>query len=99
MPKQAKAGEVIEIKTSVLHPMETGYRRDSVGAPVPRDIIKRITCSYGGEEIFAMECFTGVAANPLVSFTTVARESGDLVFSWVDENGVMASETVHLEVV
>ena len=98
MPGRAAKGEVIEIKALVLHPMETGYRRDSMGAAVPRDIIKRFSCTYGGDKIFAMECFTGVAANPLAVFTTVATETGDLVFTWDDEKGGTTTETVHLEV-
>lgn len=98
MPASAARGEVVEIKAMLLHPMETGFRRDSMGAAVPRDIIKRFVCSYGGEEIVSMEAFTGVAANPLVAFTTVAVESGDLVFTWVDEKGATHSQTMHLEV-
>lgn len=98
MPSKAAKGDIVEIKASVLHPMETGYRRDSMGAPVPRDIIKRFACSYGGVEVFAMECFTGVAANPLVAFTTVATETGSLVFTWVDEKGAVTSAMMHLEV-
>jgi sulfur-oxidizing protein SoxZ len=33
MPQQAKRGEIIEIKTLIAHPMETGYR---LTTPVPR---------------------------------------------------------------
>jgi sulfur-oxidizing protein SoxZ len=39
VPRKARRGEVIEIKTLLSHPMETGYRRDNVGNPIPRDII------------------------------------------------------------
>jgi hypothetical protein len=31
VPAQAKRGEVIEIKTLVAHPMETGFRRTRLG--------------------------------------------------------------------
>ena len=34
--KTARAGEVIEVKTLVSHVMESGQRRDSAGAVVPR---------------------------------------------------------------
>lgn len=98
MPERAAKGEVIEIKALVMHPMESGFRRDSMGAAVPRDIIKRFACSYGGEEVFAMEAFTGVAANPLIVFHTLAVASGDLQFTWVDEKGAIGFATAHLEV-
>jgi hypothetical protein len=52
VPAKAKRGEVIEIKTMISHPMETGYRRDEVGKAIPRDIIHRFTCTYNGVEVF-----------------------------------------------
>jgi sulfur-oxidizing protein SoxZ len=46
--------------------METGFRHDNFGRPIPRDIITRFTCTYAGEEVFRMDLFTGVAANPFL---------------------------------
>lgn len=86
-PKVAKKGEVIEIKTLINHVMETGFRRDNMGRAVPRDIITKMRCTYAGEEVFAMDLFTGVAANPFVAFTTLALETGTLVFEWTDQKG------------
>ena len=62
VPRKARRGEVIEIKTLVSHPMETGYRRDNVGNPIPRDIISRFTCMYNGTEVFRADLFPAVAA-------------------------------------
>lgn len=39
VPRTASKGEVIEIKTLLSHPMETGYRRDDQGRIIPRHII------------------------------------------------------------
>src|SRR5258706_1746809 len=85
-PAKARKGEVIEIKTLINHVMETGFRRDNVGGAHPRDIITRFTCTYGGEEGFPMELFTGVAANPFVAFTTIATETGDLAVERTDHH-------------
>ena len=52
VPKRARPGQVIEIKTLISHIMETGYRRNEVGAMVPRDIINAFVCTYNGEEVF-----------------------------------------------
>ena len=46
MPKTARAGDVIEVRALVQHAMETGYRRSSEGALLPRDLIRRFTCSF-----------------------------------------------------
>ncbi|TMJ61445.1 MAG: thiosulfate oxidation carrier complex protein SoxZ [Alphaproteobacteria bacterium] len=91
-PPRAKRGEIIEIKTLIQHPMETGYRLDNKGAVIPRDIISRFTCTYNGEEVFRAELFPAMSANPFIAFSTVATESGELVFSWIDDNGQIQSE-------
>lgn len=87
MPATAKRGEVVEIKTLIQHIMETGHRRDNMGRPIERDIIKTFVVTYGGAEVFRSECGPGVAANPYFAFHTVAMESGELVFTWTDEKG------------
>ena len=49
VPPKAKRGEVIQIKTLISHIMETGFRHDNMGRPIPRDIITSFTCTYNGE--------------------------------------------------
>jgi sulfur-oxidizing protein SoxZ len=89
MPSQAKQGDVIEIKTLISHPMETGYRRDIEGQLIPRQIIHTFTCTYNGAEVFRADWHPAVAANPYLAFHTVATESGQLRFEWVDEAGTV----------
>ena len=98
VPATAKRGQIIEIKTLVSHPMETGYRTGPDGALVPRDIIHRFTCTYNGEEIFSADLFPAIAANPFIAFTTVATESGVIAFRWFDDKGTSQVETVKITV-
>jgi sulfur-oxidizing protein SoxZ len=98
MPAQAKKGDIIEIKALIRHVMETGYRSDARGQPIPRDIIKFFVVTYAGEEVFQMELNPGVSANPYVIFSTVATESGELVFTWTDQNGVSTVERKQITV-
>ena len=92
LPPRAKRGEVIEIKTLIAHPMETGYRLGPTGAVIPRDIINRFTCTYNGQEVFRADLFPAVAANPFIAFFAVATESGELAFSWTDDHGETQTE-------
>jgi sulfur-oxidizing protein SoxZ len=87
VPPKAKRGEVIEIKTLISHIMETGFRRDNVGKPIPRNIITQFTCTYNGEEIFRADLYPAIAANPFITFSTVATESGTVAFEWIGDNG------------
>jgi sulfur-oxidizing protein SoxZ len=99
VPRKAKRGDVIEIKTLMSHIMETGYRHTASGQLVPRDIITSFTCRYNGTEIFRADLFPAIAANPFVTFFTVARESGKLEFEWIGDNGFSetASATISVE--
>ena len=98
LPPQAKRGEIVEIKTLAAHPMETGFRRTQTGDLIPRDIIRRFTCTYNGTEVFRVELHPAIAANPLIAFTTVTTESGTLTFQWVGDNGYAVTETASIRV-
>jgi sulfur-oxidizing protein SoxZ len=98
VPATAKPGEVIEIKTLISHVMETGFRVGVTGAPIPRDIIDQFVCTYNGEEVFRAELFPAIAANPYITFFTVATESGTLAFSWTDQHGQTQVQTAEIKV-
>jgi sulfur-oxidizing protein SoxZ len=98
VPASARRGEVIEIRTLIGHPMETGYRPGAEGNVLPRNIIRRFTCRYNGEPVFSAELFPAIAANPYLAFHTVATDSGILSFTWEGDNGFVQTETVAITV-
>ena len=87
MPATAKAGEVIEVKTLISHEMESGQRKDSAGKTIPRQIINKFTVEYMGKVIFQADIEPAVSANPYFQFKFRAQESGDVKFTWVDDDG------------
>jgi sulfur-oxidizing protein SoxZ len=99
LPPKAKRGEIIAINTLIGHVMENGFRHTSTGVPIPRDIINRFVCRYNGEEVFRADLFPAIAANPFLSFFTVATASGELVFQWTDDQGNTHTETARITVV
>ena len=98
IPKTAKRGEVLEIKTLAAHVMENGFRRTQTGELIPRDIITQFVCTYNGVEVFRAELYPAMAANPLIAFTTVATESGTLELKWTGDNGYTATHTASITV-
>jgi sulfur-oxidizing protein SoxZ len=98
IPAEAKRGEIMEIRLLIHHPMETGFRHDNVGKPIPQNVIKRVACRYNGVEVFSAELFPGIAANPYLSFFTVADSSGELEFVWIDDAGVTETEHATIKV-
>ena len=97
-PKTAKRGEVIEIRATIGHPMETGFRPDDSGKVLPRNIIKKFSCRYNDSLVFSAEMFSAVSANPYLAFHTVALESGTLALTWEGDNGFSQTETITLTV-
>jgi sulfur-oxidizing protein SoxZ len=93
LPATARRGELIEIRTLIAHPMETGYRTGSDGRPLLRDLIRRFRCDYAGETVFSAEFFPAIAANPYLVFHTIATDSGTLSFVWAGDNGFVQTET------
>ncbi len=85
IPAEAQLDEIVEIKTLITHPMETGFRPDALGRPIPRNILTRFECRFEGELVFAAEFNTGVAANPYLSFFARVPRSGTFEFLWVGE--------------
>ena len=98
VPANARPGEIIEIKTLVSHPMETGFRRTQLGALIARDIITQFVCTYNGAEIFSAEFYPAVAANPYLAFTTRATESGIISCTWIGDNGYSLTESAAITV-
>ena len=99
VPRQARKGEIIEIKTLISHPMETGYRRDTQGRLIPRHIIHTFTCTYNDIEVFRADWHPAVAAKPSLAFDTTATESGRLRFEWVDDDGTVYTAEAEITVV
>jgi sulfur-oxidizing protein SoxZ len=98
VPPKARRGDVIEIKALMSHIMETGYRRTATGDLVPRDIITSFTCRYNGKEILRADFFPAIAANPFMSFFTIAQESGKFEFEWIGDKGFTQTASASITV-
>ena len=88
VPKNAKKGEVIEIKTLISHKMETGQRKDKkTGKKIPRNIINKFVATFNGAQVFAVDILPAISANPYIKFNMKAEKSGEFVFTWKDDSG------------
>jgi sulfur-oxidizing protein SoxZ len=85
LPEEARRGEIVEVRIAIQHAMETGFRRDADGNLVRRNVVNALACRYNGVEVFRADLSSGIAANPYLAFYTVAEASGELVFTWIDD--------------
>jgi sulfur-oxidizing protein SoxZ len=98
LPERARRGEVIPVRVIVRHEMERGV--DAPGVPhVPRRILHSMRVTYAGEEVFRIAMSSGITANPYIAFTTVATETGTLVFEWEEDGGAVYRREARIVVV
>jgi sulfur-oxidizing protein SoxZ len=88
VPSQARQGEVVEIRATAAHPMETGYRRDADGQMLPRNLLRQVVASFEGQVVFSAEFHAAVSANPYASFWLKVPRSGVLRVRWIADGGI-----------
>jgi len=82
-------GDVAEVKSLMLHPMETGSRKDpDLGATIPAHYITELTFLNNGQNVMTVHCSTAVSRDPYFSFSFSGAKAGDtLAVRWVDNLG------------
>ena len=82
-------GDVAEIKSLMLHPMETGARKDpDTGETIPAHHITRVIFTNNGKQVMVADFSTAVSKNPYFGFSFKGAKVGDtLKMSWVDNSG------------
>ncbi len=99
VPKKAKAGDIITIKSLISHKMETGLRKDKkTGEKIPRKIINKFVCKFNGKEVFSSDWHPAVSANPYMSFSFKVMEDGECEFTWTDDDGTTVSKKAKITV-
>ena len=99
VPKSAKVGEIVNIKALISHKMESGQRKDSAGALIPRSIINRFTCDLGGVNVVDVEIEPAVSTNPYFEFDAKMGDSGEIKFTWYDDDGSVYEDVKTIELV
>ena len=87
--KAKLSGDVAEIKSLMLHPMETGSRKDpDTGEPVPAHYITQLTFTNNEKTVMVANFSTAVSKNPYFSLSFRGAKAGDtLKIGWVDNTG------------
>ena len=91
LPKLAKKGEIVEIRTLVSHVMESGRRKDLDGNLIPRKIINSFICTFNGRPVFSCDLEPAIAANPYLQFAAKVEESGTFRFRWTSDDGTVST--------
>ena len=87
--KAKLSGDVADVQSLMLHPMETGSRKDpDSGELVPAHHITQLTFTNNGKTVMVANFSTAVSKNPYFGFSFSGAKAGDtLKVSWVDNKG------------
>ena len=79
---------VVEVKLLILHPMETGRRKNDFGEIEPAHFIQLVTATLNGKTVLEAQWGTGVSKNPYLTFRLKGALVGDkVVVEWIDNKG------------
>ena len=68
--KVKRNGDIAEVKCLLVHPMETGSRKDpATGELIPRDHITQVTFALNGKPVMIANCSTAISKNPYFKFS------------------------------
>ena len=88
LPSTIKQGDVIRVRTLVIHPMEI-VQRDKQGKIIPKNyhFVRGMTASFNGKEIMRAELTQGVSQNPAFTFPLQVDRAGKLAVTFFDTTG------------
>ena len=92
VPKEAKKGEIIEIKTLLSHPMETGLRKDTEGQLVPAHFIELLTITYQDRTVLSAQWGPAVSRNPYLAFRFKGAKKGEKLLATDMQKRVVPDE-------
>ncbi len=88
LSRPVRSNSEVEVRLMLGHVMETGFRHDSSGVQVAKDILQFVKVHVDDTLIFEAELGTGMAANPMFFFSfTMPPQATDMVVSWADHQG------------
>jgi sulfur-oxidizing protein SoxZ len=88
VPSTIKPGEVVRVRSLVIHPMER-IERDKQGKIIERNYnyITKVMVTYLGKTVATFDTTQSVSENPFFSFTVRATDPGPLKVTFTDTNG------------
>ena len=98
LPSAIKPGEVIRVRSLIIHPMET-VQRDKQGNPVWKNynFIHTVTVAYNGKEVMRGETTQAVSQNPIFTFPLKVDRPGKLTVTFLDTMGKSYEETAEIK--
>jgi sulfur-oxidizing protein SoxZ len=81
-------GNVADVRILMLHPMETGQRKDAKGEVVPIHFIRNVVVTHNGKTVLDAEWTQAISRNPFLGLRVKGAKLGDKIsVTWIDNKG------------
>lgn len=88
-------GDVADVRILMLHPMETGQRKDAKGDIVPMHFIQNVVVTHNGKTVLDAQWSQAISRNPFLGLRVKGAKAGDKIgVTWADNKGDKRSDEV-----
>jgi sulfur-oxidizing protein SoxZ len=97
-PKKFKTGDIVKVDFMVMHPMETGMRKDKkTGKLIPAEYINEVKFFFNDTLITKMVIWESLSTNPLFSINFKVPGAGTLKVEYKDNLGEVNEKSKKLK--
>ena len=97
-PKKFKVGDTVKVDFIVIHPMDTGTKKDKkTGNIKPAHYIDNITFSFDDKSFTTMKIWESVSTNPYFSVNYKVTAKGKISVDYTDNQGEKNSKSKKLK--
>jgi thiosulfate oxidation carrier complex protein SoxZ len=98
VPSSIKAGDIVKVRSLVIHPMER-IERDAQGKVIDKkyNFINKVTVTYLGKLVLSFDTTQSISENPFFSFAFKATDPGPLKVVFSDTTGGKYEGTVDIK--
>lgn len=87
-PKKYKSGEIVKVSFMVMHPMDTGLRKDKkTGKIVPAHYINEVKFMFDDKLFTTMKTWESLSTNPVFTVNFKVPGKGELKVVYTDNQG------------
>lgn len=82
------AGDVLDVKALIRHPMESGLREDkATGEKIPANFIQKLMVEVNGETVMDGNLSEAVSKNPYINIKVPGAKGDEVKISWTSNIG------------
>jgi sulfur-oxidizing protein SoxZ len=97
-PKDYKVGEVVKVNFMVMHPMDTGMRKDKkTGNLIPAHYINEVKFLFNDKPITTMTTWESLSTNPVFTINFKVPGSGELKVIFKDNQGEVNEKSIKIK--